>query len=71
MKLRVLSDKETEQVTGDVLEAQARLTLKQVVEWGDILCKDEWHDERHWHRMTSKHECPECWQSLKELAEEK
>ena len=80
LKLQRLSDKELLDEKYDglkfdagditfVLEDQARLTLRQVVEWAGQECTDAEHLRyyglkgwRHW-------QCKLCWQELKRLAE--
>jgi len=48
----------------NIAQAQARLTLQQVIEWADSRCP-----HFNWTGYTSK-SCPQCWQELKEMCNE-
>ena len=65
---------ESEDADGRALIAWARhirkAQLKQVVKWGEEMCKDHNRTQRKELRWDVKHrECSICWQALKKEAE--
>jgi len=69
MKLRILPVSKCLEIYNDpdsnsesMLEAQACLTLQQVVEWGEEVCPHS--------NLLRKRECWFCWQELREMCDE-
>jgi len=81
MELRILSDEGMWQIIrenwglagvyGDDMErvykAIIRETLRQVIKWGEEPCPHT--HVSHLTMISSKRQCPHCWQQLKEMAD--
>jgi len=80
MKLQILPVNKCLEIYNDsdsnsesMLEAQAHLTLQQVVEWGEEPCQHGTEINPRFGKgilVRLKRECPECWAELKEMCDE-